>query len=697
MRKLALIAVTSLAALSLSLATAFATDTQWWSSQSFADYAKAEAHGVVVRPDGALEAGPAAVSFADDSLRAAWAIAPLADGSVAIAGDHGRIDRWTASGGVRPWVRLGAGQVLCLARDGNTLLAGTGPRGAVYRIGANGDTTLVARTNERYVWAIVPGANGVVWAATGTRGQLLRIEKGVPRVVFDSEESNLVSLVSDGAGGVYSGGDSRGRIYRTLASGETRTEFDAPEDEVRALARGADGSLWAAALSVAAVSSEGDDESEVPAPVRAPVAGGRAIVYRLVPDSVVVAWWTSPQPLVFALAASPAGLLAATGNRAGIFRLDHGAGASQLLAPAQAQVTALAVASDGTLFAATSNPVVLWKLGPSRAAGGELLSAPLDAKRYARFGRARWEGEGSFRIATRSGNSDTPDTTWSRWQDVPAADDGGRVASPAARYLQWRFSPASADARLDQILFSWREQNQAPRVEDLGVAPQGQGFRDGELGPRTEAVTQMLPSGQKVEYSVSLPTNKAIRELPMWARGLRTLQWRGVDPNGDVLRYRIEVKREAGGEWVEIGKDLEASLYSWNTNSLPDGRYRLRVTASDAVANAIGEERTGSAQSEIFTVDNTAPAWTALSGDGARIEGTASDSASPIIRIEVAVDDGDWRPVAPEGGLADSRDARIRLTLPRLAAGEHLVSVRAVDMAGNAATRAVAVRVAPQR
>ena len=73
------------------------------------------------------------------------------------------------------------------------------------------------------------------------------------------------------------------------------------------------------------------------------------------------------------------------------------------------------------------------------------------------------------------------------------------------------------------------------------VAPQGQGFREGDLQPRTEPVTQTLPGGQKVEYSIPSPaTPRQLRELPAWARGVRTIQWKGSDPNGDPLRYRVE-------------------------------------------------------------------------------------------------------------------------------------------------------------
>ena len=682
------IAAGALFALALGMNVARATETQWWFSGTASDYARAESHGAIVRPDGAIVAGPAASSWPDDSLKVAWSVAVLADGSVAIAGDHGRVDRWTAQGGIRPWVRLGAGQVFALARSGDGVLAGTGPAGLVYRISGKGDTALVARTGERYVWALADGGRGAVWAATGTRGRLMRIEGGVARIVFDSEESNLLCLASDGAGGVYAGGDSKGRVYHTSAGGTTSTVYDAGEDEIRSISRDAEGALWALALSASASVDEGDDDDR-PAPVRAaPAGGGKAVLYRIVPDSATVAFWTAPQPLAYAvLAQAPGRVLVATGNRGGVFAIERVGAAAQWLAPPQGQVTALTAGADGAVWAGTANPAALWKLGPQTATDGELRSPALDARRFAHFGHARWRGAGELAIATRSGNCEPADSTWSAWQPVEGAN--GPVRSPAARYLQWKVTLRSAGARLDDIGIAWREQNLAPRVDDIGIAPQGLNFRDGELAARTDAVTQQLPSGQKVEYSISLPTAKAIRELPLWARGMRTLTWHASDPNGDALRYRIELRNEEGGDWVEIGKDLEATLYTWTTNTIPDGRYRLRVTASDGLANAIGEERTGWTISEAFTVDNTPPAVTRLEASGATLSGEAEDATSPIWRLEASVDDGDWRSVAPEGGLADALRVRFSFTLPGLKPGAHVAGVRAVDLAGNAATRAI--------
>jgi hypothetical protein len=574
-------------------------------------------------------------------------------------------------------------------------------------------------SGERYVWGLAPAGapgkagSGAWYLATGTRGRLMKLAGGKATVLLDTEESNLVSMVADGKGGVFAGGDSRGRVYRVTADGAASTLFDAAEDEVRALALSPDGTLWAAGLSVSAASDEAASE-EGPVPARSAVTGGRAVLYRVSPEGDATTWWTSPQPLVFALLAaggdagapaaggsarsSESGVLVATGNRAGVYRVERANAATALLNPAQAQVTALLAGTGGVRFALTSNPVALWQLGPGRAEGGELLSAVLDAKRFARFGRVRSSGAGTRAFSTRSGNADPPDTTWSRWQ---AVSGDGAIASPPGRLLQWKVRLGSGDARVDEVTVSWRESNQPPRIEDLQVAPQGQAFREGEMAPRTESVTQTLTGGQKVEYSATIGGSRPVREMPIWARGLRTLAWRGVDPNGDPLRYKVAVRAEPDGEWIEIGKDLDASMLTWNTNTLGDGRYRVKVSASDSEGNAVGEALTAEAVSEPFSIDNTPPRVTSLDAaaksGGVELTGAAEDGEGWLQRLDLAIDDGAWHSLSPDGGLADSPRLTFRTVLKDLTTGAHLLSVRAVDAGGNAATRAVRVSVAARK
>jgi hypothetical protein len=624
-------------------------------------------------------------------------------------------------------VKLPVGQVLCLATDGEQLIAGTGPQGLVYRIGARGDTSLVARTGERYVWGLAPAGRGAWYAATGTRGRLMRVTPGKAVIVLDTDESNLVSVISDGHGGAFAGGDSRGRVVRVSADGRSSTVFDSPEDEIRALAVGADGALYAAAVGTPAVAIEpgagpgatsGDDDDTArpearPAPAPPPGGGGgggHATIYRIVPDSSATPVWSAPQPLVYALAGltgnlagqSPEGgprVAVGTGNRAGVYVLGIPNTGALWLAMPQGQVTALAMDKNGRLLAATSNPGALWRLGPGRAEKGELLSGVFDARRITRYGRTAWHGAaggGRVTLATRTGNTDPPDTTWTPWADTK----DGRSVSPPGRYFQWRATLAGGDPRVESVDIGWREQNLPPRVDELSVAPQGMGFREGELTPRTEPVTQTLPSGTRVEYSFSATNAKGLRALPVVARGLRTLQWKGSDPNGDPLTYKVELQREGATAWTEIAKDLDASSFTWDTNALPDGRYRVRVTASDAAGNGLGEGLTGQATSEPFGIDNTPPTVTRFEArpepGAVAISGAAEDGQTLITRLEVALDDGDWQLVSPAGGLADQQRVEFSAKIPDVAAGPHSVAVRAVDQAGNTAVRSMPVTV-PKR
>jgi hypothetical protein len=161
------------------------------------------------------------------------------------------------------------------------------------------------------------------------------------------------------------------------------------------------------------------------------------------------------------------------------------------------------------------------------------------------------------------------------------------------------------------------------------------------------------------------------------------------------------VRADPDGEWIEIGKDLEASVLTWNTNTLGDGRYRVKVTASDAEGNAVGEGRTAEAVSEPFSIDNTPPRVTSLEAragaSGVEVSGAAEDGEGWLQRLDLAIDDGAWHSLSPDGGLSDSPRLTYRTVLKALAPGPHLLSVRAVDAAGNAATRAARVTVAAHK
>ena len=133
----------------------------------------------------------------------------------------------------------------------------------------------------------------------------------------------------------------------------------------------------------------------------------------------------------------------ATGNKGKLYRLEGDPLRPTLLTRAGAQqVTAFYKDPRGQLYFATANPGKLFRLSSERAARGTYESEPRDAQMLATWGALSWRGTvpkgGKIELATRSGNTETPDETWSAWSAGFRIGEGSPITSPKARYLQWR-------------------------------------------------------------------------------------------------------------------------------------------------------------------------------------------------------------------------------------------------------------------
>ncbi|MCK4511623.1 hypothetical protein KAW64_07790, partial [bacterium] len=174
---------------------------------------------------------------------------------------------------------------------------------------------------------------------------------------------------------------------------------------------------------------------------------------------------------------------------------------------------------------------------------------------------------------------------------------------------------------------------------------------------------------------------------PPVARGLRTVEWDAIDMNGDVLSFVVYVRSEGDEEWGLMQEGLERPLHTWDSVSMPDGDYRIRVLATDAPDNRADLAATAESVSPIFTVDNSPPSvdGVALKREGTAAVVTASikDALSPIAGVEVSVDYGEWMQAFPVDGMFDSRAESATFRLEDLAPGRHAVAVRAGDRAGN--------------
>ena len=83
--------------------------------------------------------------------------------------------------------------------------------------------------------------------------------------------------------------------------------------------------------------------------------------------------------------------------------------------------------------------------------------------------------------------------------------------------------------------------------------------------------------------------------------------WSAHDDNDDELVYRVYFRGENEKEWKLLKENVREKYYSWDTTSMPDGAYYLKVVASDSPSNPPAEALESSRESDRFVVDNAPP------------------------------------------------------------------------------------------
>ena len=172
------------------------------------------------------------------------------------------------------------------------------------------------------------------------------------------------------------------------------------------------------------------------------------------------------------------------------------------------------------------------------------------------------------------------------------------------------------------------------------------------------------------------------------------LSWKVDNADSDPLRYRVAFRREGQQQWrdaLKADEVLTKTELEWDTSALPEGKYRVRVEASDEQANPPDQVQKHALESEPVLVDNTPPRIDNLQLTGRRLRGRVVDGVSPIARVELAGDGRlEGRPVGAADGIFDTRDEAIDADVTALVPpGSHIVVVRAYDAAGNFVARDV--------
>lgn len=638
------------------------------------DFEGGKLNGVAIDSVGRVRAGLNLGSMPLPAATTVWDVLSLGQGRLLMAtGNEGRL------------LQLSAGRVTTVAEtdaialtaiekvwDGEIIVAAL-PGGQLYRF----------RAGKLEPWVKLPEAKNVfdlaydptrraLFAATGPHGKLFRITKDRKvQVFFDGEEEHLMSVAVH-RNAVYTGGGDRARLYKITAPGRSTVLHDFGMTEVRRIRVSRSGEVFAIANqlkgpAIPTSKTTPSSSSSTSAPK------GNGVLYKIATDGTPELLLEEKSEHFASLALNEKDQpMVGTGYEGRLLTVDAMRNSVLLADVDQRQISAIVVGS-GAKYLVGSDPAVLHPINGQGGDDAIWTSKAIDAGLRAKFGRLSFTVQGTLELQTRSGNTKEPDASWSDWSQPMMKS--GDISSPPGRFIQLRARFAKdPKAILDEVHISLVTDNLRAMVQSIKA--------------ESASTKAMSAADDKLKASGGARGDDPLATVE--------LTWTVSNPDKDELRYRIEFQRQGSSHWHDALKPherLTKTRYTWKTGDLPEGKYRVRVTASDETSNPLGTSVQHQLVSHWIGVDNTAPSFSQLAVNGTRISGSVVDGVGPIARVEVSVvGSDDWFPLPVADGIFDEPteqfEADIAAVLPP---GTSLVTLRAFDAENNVALRSATV------
>ena len=592
----------------------------------------------------------------------------------------------------------------------------SGDKCALYRFEADKmkkPEVIFEPNDAKYIFAIAVDGSGNIYLGTGPQGKIYRLNSfgKEPQLLYESRDKNILSLAIGQDGFVYAGSDERGLVYKINPHDKTATVlYDSDQTEITSLLFASDGNLYAAATSaeIAQVQPEfaerlhlaGRPEAEleetvppeesegglkleiantkedvnnelsqrqVPLPIPSKPAEA-SYIYKITKDGYVTDIFTKTTVL-FCMAEQEHKLLIGTGNDGRTFTVDPASEQQAVIYKDEyaSQIAAMAVTDDG-VYLGTANPAKLIKLSKTFASEGTYNSDLIDAGQPANWGKLQIEADVprgcKVMMASRSGNvKDVNDPTFSNWTEPVEVTEPVQLQCPVGRFCQYK------------LILQTEDRRKSPLIREIAVADTVP-----NLAPRVESV-----SAERVESADKM--------------GMFKISYNAKDDNGDKLIYKIDFRKVGRENWIELKRDIETDSFEWDGKTAEDGRYEIRVTASDERSNTPATKLTGSRITEPVVVDNTAPVikkYSIESNEKAIVlKMQVSDQLSAIGMVDYTVDsNADWISAVPDDLVYDTKDEDFTIAIEQLNAGEHIIAVRVSDDVGNTTYKTFEVTVA---
>lgn len=713
----------------------FSVNPMFWEQSSFRDFQQGRITGCSISREGRVTLAPELKLVFSTDQALIWSMTLDSKKNLYLGTGHsGKVFKIDVKNQGTLFYTAKELDVFALAVDGkDNLYVGTSPDGKVFKVTPEGNASEFFNPKSKYIWALTFDRSGNLYVATGDQGKIFRVDpSGAGTLFYDTKQTHVMSLRIDAQDNLLAGSYPGGILYRISPSGKGFVLYDAPLQEIHAIQLGRDGSIFIGCLNekverrvpgmtpqqipgsnepitaggttitVTDSATPPTSESRVEPVFTGPPAFGqvgfgalRSAIYRVAPDLAVETLWNSREESVFSLLSLEGRTVFSTDGKGRLYEVAADHIASLIAETGDAQASRLILRGED-LFVATSNAGKLYQVGPQIPLAGTVESQVKDTQFISKWGILSWRGEvpssTALRFFTRSGNSEKPDATWSDWSAAYTHAEGEQITSPSARFIQWKAElkgTGKTSPWLDSVSVAYLPQNVRPEITSIRVIPQGLNSQRRSMSESSESSSpesEARSSGTSSESPTSVTVSAY--PTPSFSRNRVVISWLGEDKNRDTLEYAVYYRGVSETNWKLLKKDLRETTLTLDPDTLPDGRYRVKIVASDAPSNTPETALSTERESEVFMVDNTPPVvevtGKTVEGAKATLHFRVGDATSNLRKAEFSLDGGKWQSVDSDDGMVDSLFEEFSIRPEGLSNGEHIVTLRVYDASGNA-------------
>jgi sugar lactone lactonase YvrE len=348
-----------------------------------------------------------------------------------------------------------------------TVYAASIPGGQVWSVNGTDKPKMFFHTEEPIITSLCTDDQNNLYVGTAGTGRVYKVDpSGKSSVLFNSKQAHVTSLFySVPKKELYVGTGEKGAVYRISQDGKAQAVYQSPDHLVTGIVLDAKNNLYIA-------------------------TSGQGRLMRILPSGEVQNLATSEA--FYTMHYDPSTDSVYSGDGEGDVtkaRIDPISGMPYFVPVAHTDeegVLALASDGQGRLFAGTANLATVRSMKSEPSQKAQYVSAVRDAGRLAAWSLIRAFGPlnepnatigSQWQMETRTGDTSQPDETWSSWSAAKFSDNAFQLASPAARYLQYRLSwkplevAAKTPTSIGRIELTYLPKDAAPAIKSISLKP----------------------------------------------------------------------------------------------------------------------------------------------------------------------------------------------------------------------------------